>query len=215
MQDYYEKYLKYKNKYITLKNQSGGLIELDKLTNDVLKNKVYPFPPGNYNIHIKLLADSGKNINKICHHFSLFSLYDISTNDCCGIESNYFKNLLKPVCNHGACNYKDSCLGGKICNALELLDCKVSCDKTKYKVRLYNFSTDEGIDNSFYPHSSRFENGLWWHKFMGYNCLFAIEEQPDFFKYKVAKEIEILSYPVPKEIFLNSEEKDLVFKATI
>jgi len=214
--DYYNKYLKYKLKYNFLKKQLGGQIELDNLKTNILNNKRYPFPRGNYTIHIKMLSDDNINKDKICHHYSLFSLYDIPSNtECCSIDSKYFKQLLKPECNHGSCEFKDSCLGNKVCNATELLKCEKSCEKIKYKVRLYNFSDEKINDTHFFPHSSRFENGLWWHKFNGNNCLFSIEEEPDFFKYKVVKEISIDSYAVPNSKFKESLEQDIVFKLTI
>ena len=47
------------------------------------------------------------------------------------------------------------------------------------------------------------------------NCLFSIEEEPDFIKYKVVKEITIGSYAVPNSNFKDSLEQDIIFKLTI
>lgn len=208
---YKQKYLKYKNKYILLKKQVGGNLELEfNKIKDLVSQKL---PKGKYTIHIKMLSDG--NEHKICHHYSFFSLYDIPIELCCNQTSQYFLELLKPEENNveigGASfisyDYKNVC-NDRICDATKILNCNSECEIIDYPVRLYNFK--EPGDTEEIAHSSRFENGLWWHKLNGRNCLFSIIESPDL-NYTVQKEVIIKSYKVPQHIFKDSSDEVFIY----
>jgi len=213
-QNYFNKVNKYDNKYNTLKKQIDDDEYnscLNKLKKNLLLNPDNSFPKGKYTIHIKMLSDN--NQYKICHHYSLFSLYNSKKFvDCCHIYSMDFMKLLKPQCTY-KCDYKDSCVTN-ICDNTKVLDCESDCEQIKYNIRFYNLKKDNN-STEFFSHSSRLENGLWWHKFHDYNCLFAIEEEPDFFIYQISKEVTINSYKVPQSMFKDSTEKDIVVKLII
>ena len=73
---------------------------------------------------------------------------------------------------------------------------------------------DDGCyDTSFYSHSSRLKNDLWWHKFNGYNFLFAIEELPDLYYFN-CKEFNIKTYDVKQDVFKDSIELDNIYNVS-
>lgn len=221
---YEEKYLKYKNKYLSLKNklnnQNGGEIRL--IIKNLLTSK--KFPVGTYKVHVKMLEGEKDSSNwfKICHNYSIFSLYEIDQKLCCNFGTEFFKDVLKPVCRGDMCDYKKSCDSG-VCDVVRKLTCTENCTIKEFKVRLYNFSDTRTlvcgpIDNTFYPHSARVDGGMCWHKFNGYNFIIAIEtddEKLQNFNYCLAKEITIHSYDVPTSIFKDAVETDQVYNVII
>src|SRR3989304_5480581 len=124
---YYQKYLRYRKRYIGLKKLRGGSI--DDIRTDLSKDlRRLKFPPGTYKIKIKMLSDDQKNKASICHHYSIFSLYDLPLQDCCNVNSKFFKDIFKPTCGESCeygtcsefCNYANSCKIN-VCSALDKL----------------------------------------------------------------------------------------------
>jgi hypothetical protein len=168
------------------------------------------------------MLDGGKdslNYYKICHNYSIFSLYEINKDMCCNFNTPYFKDVLKP---DSSSNYSNICNTGA-CSAIAKMDCTENCTPKEYKVRFYNLSNLTTLacgipENNFYPHSARVDNGLCWHKFNGYDFLIAIETDNiklQDFNYCLAKEINLVSYPVPTTMFKDGVEKDEVFDITV
>jgi len=216
--------LKYKGKYLSLKNkinsQNGG--EIGTIIQNILKGK--KFPAGTYKVHIKLLEGEKDSPNwlKVCHNYSIFSLYEIDQRLCCNFDTTFFKDVLKPVCAGATCDYKKSCDSG-VCDVVAKLTCTENCTPKEFKVRLYNFSDSRtlacgSVENTFYPHSARVDRGLCWHKFSGYNFIIAVEtdnEKLQNFNYCLAKEITIHSYDVPTSMFKDGVETDNVYDITV
>ena len=210
---YQQKYLKYKEKYLSLKNklnnQTGGEISLT--IQGILKH--VKFPSGTYKVHIKML-EGGKdspNDYKICHHYSVFSLYDFDDSVCCNIDTKILRDVLRPECNSDTCDVTDK------------LPCTEKCVPKEFKVRFYNFSDPRTlacgrINNTFYPHSGRIDGGLCWHKFNGHSFIIAVEtadEKLQNLNYCVAKELTITSYDVPTSMFKDGVEKDEIYDVTV
>lgn len=217
--NYHQKYFKYKSKYLNLKNLIGGdPSECDtyiKINNELIrlfKNNRLNGTKKNFKVHFRHLNEDETHKDKICHHYSLFSLYNDISN-CCSLDSQAFIDVLKPICipdelGIEVCNFRNSCMVP--CKSHTKILCD-GCPTKKYNVRLYN--KDEPTDTSFFDHSSRFENGLWWHKFNGVNALIAIEsdnEDDVNFNYPVTKLIEIESYDVPNTYFKDNVDVDVV-----
>lgn len=217
--NYYVKYIKYKEKYLSLKNLIGGThSECDtyiKINNELIrlfKNNSLAGAKKNFKVHFRHLNADETHKDKICHHYSLFSLYNGIPN-CCGLDSQAFKDVLAPICSAGewgfeVCNFRNSCTIP--CKSHTKIHCD-SCPVKEYNVRLYN--KDDPRNTSFFDHSSRFENGLWWHKFNGVNALIAIEsdnENDVNFNYPVTKEIKIESYDVPNIYFKDNVDIDVI-----
>lgn len=90
--------------------------------------------------------------------------------------------------------------------------------RNNYVIRLLN----KNIDNTFYAHSARFEKydgkTLLFHKFSEFPVLIAIDTDDDNirnFNYKTNKEIQIESYDVPSNIFLNNDNSAIYTKIKI
>ena len=229
--DYKNKYLKYKNKYLQLKINGGSVPErLLLLIKDLLTKK---FKNGNFDIFIKILkhdpADKDDiNKLKICHHYSVFSLIDINKQKtenefgyCCSFNSDLFKQTFNPICKKSKNEFG---FIDEICdysNILPSIIYKIPIlpnigERKNFKIRFYNDSIH--INNTFYPHSARFEDGLLWHKFNGIPCLIAIntgDENIKNFGYTVTKELQIESYDVPNDLFINNENKAYNIKIKI
>lgn len=90
-----------------------------RITEDGIYDKILPFlkdlDTGDYEVFVKKLKE--EHTEKICHHYTFFSLYD--NDNCCSINSEAIKKMLKPHCtivnNSSYCNYDESCSEEKIC----------------------------------------------------------------------------------------------------
>jgi hypothetical protein len=171
------------------------------------KNENGKFPAGKYTVHIQYLSDSPTNAtdsnrpfnrNKICHHYSLFSLIDaLQTNStkCCGEESSMFRTI------DAACKDGGSCTIKSVHN--------IGLPTKKVKVRFYSLPLSlarkhEPISQAR-NHSARYEQlagdteERWWHKFGGTNALISIDGLEDI-GYNKIKEFTLDAYEVPSAV---------------
>ena len=191
------------NEYKKIK-QKGAMAGGDP-TIEKIKPFLKKLNHGEYEIFVRKLEKT--HTDKICHHYSFFSLYE--EEDCCDLNSKALKQILQPQCEklpNGPeyCDYDISCNTG---------DCtyeKNDIETQKYKVSLYNNDyCDNEYDTYFFDHSSREESGLIWHKFNGNDFLFAINSADNNIKHLelcIFKTIELETVPVPSEFFLNNQD---------
>ena len=195
---------KSKNGYYYKKDKNGKI----RINRDEIYDKILPFlkdlDTGDYEVFVKKLKE--EHTEKICHHYTFFSLYD--NDNCCNINSEAIKKILKPDCtivnNSTWCNYAESCSEEKIC-VYERDD----ISSKEYSAFIYNNSCNV-FDTYFFSHSSRVEDNLIWHKFNGNNFLFAINSTNDLIKHLkicVLKEISIITVPVPLNFFLDDKKE--------
>lgn len=212
----------------SIRHQRGGELQSNEEIKTFIKNSLLSkykfdqknengkFPPGRYTVHIKYLSDSPINTeehnrpfnrNKICHHYSLFSLIDglqKNSAQCCSIQSNMFKAIDK------ACEDKDSCAIKDAHN--------VELPTKKVKVRFYSLplslqNKKKGISQSR-DHSSRYEQlpgdtqERWWHKFASVNALISIDGLEDI-GYNNIKEFTLDAYDVPPEVYKSGEIEEM------
>ena len=206
MNIYENKYFKYKNKYINLKSQIGGDVNKE-ITDALIKMLTQKNFTGVYKIHVKKLKQTEDNKDKICHHYSMFSLLNFDSEkmlikNCCSIVSNYYNQLMTMSDSD-----KDVT---KIINDDSLL----SEDRI---VNMYDLSSKDNKGNN-YDHSAVVIDNLIWHKFPGNKFIFAIESDDETIrnvKFIKKNQIKIKTFKVPANIFMDDTEKDEIFTITL
>lgn len=184
------------------------------------QHKRYPneLQKGTYTIYLKELSENNLNKDKICHNYSLFSL--LGEDNQVNANSEYVQTLLGGNIwqNNGNFKHIDAlCNENTTCNSTKILPARKNFmfrETGRFKVRLYNLKGDANV-NGLPAHSSRFEGGLWWHKFNGINALISIKNHPDFFQYNILREFDLIAYKVPSEMFKDNKEKIQIMELVI
>ncbi len=203
--NYKKLYFKYKTKYLNLKKQLGGNTDDEVITNlrsSMIRKR---FPAGRYTVRVKKLNPTQDNINKICHHYSMFSLIDglpISDAECCSMAGSYYSNAIQT---------------GNVRALIPERDGFVPINTT---VRLLDFyPTKPNKRATLFPHSARQIGDLVWHKFNGNDFIFAIDSPDDriknFYDYSTVRTINVQTWQVPSNVFAGGVEREQIFEIII
>lgn len=167
----------------TKKYQNGGKLCIYS----VFKTITRVFGKNKGSIMTLRMRELVNSTDKICHHYSLFSLIgDKVPIDPQSITNEFFFFADK----------------NKIYDMTQFFSPAIeNREKKIFKVRLYKFSKNSQNDG-YIVHTSRYELEHWWHKFNGIDCLVAFDEQ-DFenFGDVVIREINVEAYDVPATMY--------------
>lgn len=169
--------------------QKGGVDCLDSVIKKIKETfgKITEVKDKTMTIYMRELIPE-KRLN-ICHHYSLFSLIGDGVPTPPGSDG-----ISNELFREGESPYDMTLYLGNYGNDNNL-------QKKLFKVRLYKFSPGNN-DAGYIVHTSRFENGHWWHKFNNIDCLVSFNEtQFENFGDTVIREIDILAYDVPNSMF--------------